>query len=222
MITRILPIVLLILLSSCSIFRPAPPGTVKVDDQEWYMDQAEIRNHEWAEYLFWLRHEFSEDADVFQQALPNKDVWESVYSTDGRPYGTPNIFTLQRNRDFPVVGISYEQAKHFCQWRGNRVRQNSRHNVVYQLPTAEQYNAVVERYGFRDIGHTNRIIPRNELPVTPDANFSGLCVNVSEMTRTEGKAIGGNWRNPSSDCPVIREYDNPENWLGFRCVAERR
>lgn len=213
----------LILLSGCGLFHTPPPGTVEVEEEDveerWYMDRSTITNENWGNYLAWIQREFSTEADVYQRALPDQDVWETVYERRGRDFSSPEVFFLQQNANFPVVGITYDQAQHFAQWRTNRVQDRTGENIVYKIPEYEHFERVAERYGFVDIGATDRIIPQRELPSTPEGGFRGLCVNVSEMTQTEGLAAGGNWENPSSQCPVRVEYDSPENWLGFRCIA---
>jgi formylglycine-generating enzyme required for sulfatase activity len=46
--------------------------------------------------------------------------------------------------------------------------------------------------------------------------------NVSEMTLTPCIAMGGNYSLYASKCHIdsIQKYNNPEKWLGFRCIVK--
>lgn len=107
--------VMIFLPSAGSCFSQAkkknPPGTVRVNDT-LYIDKTEVANIHWREYLFYLQRVDSANAFV---ALPDTLVWkeESTYNEPFQEY----YFRHPGFNFYPVVGISYEQAQAFCQWR---------------------------------------------------------------------------------------------------------
>jgi formylglycine-generating enzyme len=98
------------------------PRTVTVSS--YYMDETEVRNLDYLEYLFWLSRVFGTD-DVFRQiyvkALPDTLVWREKLA-----YNEPFVEYYLRHpayRDYPVVGVSWLQANDFCSWRTDRVNE---------------------------------------------------------------------------------------------------
>ncbi len=94
-----------------------PPGTVPVD-WNFYCDQAEITNFNWLEYMFWTQRVFGEGSEEFKATLPDSLVW-----FERKCVKTYTAFYLRhpKYRDYPVVGVTREQALAFTQWRTDRV-----------------------------------------------------------------------------------------------------
>lgn len=92
-----------------------PPGTIKLKDN-FYIDKTEVRNVDYREYLFWLRKIYSGNSLEYTKALPDTTVWAEVNKDFVGKY-----FRAPQYQDFPVVGISHEQAKAYCKWRSDRV-----------------------------------------------------------------------------------------------------
>jgi gliding motility-associated lipoprotein GldJ len=90
------------------------------------MDQTEVSNHNYCEYLFWLKRVFgsadnSEQRAVYTKALPDTMVWREALG-----YNEPLITLYLRHpayQDYPVVGVSWRQASDFCVWRSDRVNE---------------------------------------------------------------------------------------------------
>lgn len=79
----------------------------------FYMDQTEIANIHWLEYLMYVQRDSSEE--YYQASLPDTLVWESPLA-----YNDPYVDHYLRYpgfRYFPVVGVSWEQANDFAEWR---------------------------------------------------------------------------------------------------------
>lgn len=94
---------------------------VKIADN-LYADQTEIRNIDWKEYITWLEYHFGEKSDIYELALPDSTVWAGEITL-----GTSKIYSYFSNpsfQNYPVVGISYQQAKAYCEWRTDRVAEN--------------------------------------------------------------------------------------------------
>jgi sulfatase modifying factor 1 len=94
----------------------------RVTVSSFYMDETEITNMHWLEYLYWLNRIFGLDyPEVVKKALPDTLVWRRKLS-----YNEPYVDYYLRHpayRDYPVVGINWLQANDFCQWRTDRVNE---------------------------------------------------------------------------------------------------
>jgi hypothetical protein len=115
-------LVFLLFLSSFSdknAFRDyTPPGTIKVD-RNFYVDQTEVRNLDYLEFLYWTKKVYGASSKEYLSALPDTSVWKSL----GKKYETFCSYYLSHPayRNNPVVGINFEQAKAFANWRSDRV-----------------------------------------------------------------------------------------------------
>ncbi|TAE19378.1 MAG: gliding motility lipoprotein GldJ [Bacteroidetes bacterium] len=100
--------------------------------QSFFMDQTEIANIHWLEYMaFYEKPEnasrlpqgFS-DLETFrkQVLLPDTTVWASELAFNDSYVA--NYLRYPGFRFFPVVGISWVQAKEFCRWRTSIVNEN--------------------------------------------------------------------------------------------------
>lgn len=93
----------------------------RVTVASFYMDETEVRNVDWREYLYWLRRVFPGDNQIFQEALPDTLVWRDALAYN-EPY-LENYFRHAAYSEYPVVGISWVQADKFCKWRTDRVNE---------------------------------------------------------------------------------------------------
>ena len=120
---------LLFLLSFATLYAqptakfPAPPGCVHIYDNV-FIDQAEIANVHWVEYLFDLRL----NRDVQRSQRPDTAVWDQEIKG--------GYFRNPQYQYYPVVGVSFEQAKNYCAWRSKVVTKimNGREYEQYRTP----------------------------------------------------------------------------------------
>jgi gliding motility-associated lipoprotein GldJ len=85
----------------------------------FYMDETEIANIHWLEYMFYLRRDSSQNPDLYTQAIPDTNVWVKELSFND-PY-RDHYLRYPGFRYYPVVGVSWEQATDYCRWRTNVV-----------------------------------------------------------------------------------------------------
>ncbi|MEA3316604.1 MAG: SUMF1/EgtB/PvdO family nonheme iron enzyme [Bacteroidota bacterium] len=87
----------------------------------FYMDQTEVRNIDYREYLYWISRVFTDYPDVYDNALPDTLVWRSKMAYN-EPY-VEGYFRHPSYNEYPVVGVNWLQANDFCQWRTDRVNE---------------------------------------------------------------------------------------------------
>jgi gliding motility-associated lipoprotein GldJ len=88
----------------------------------FYMDETEVSNKHWREYVYWLERVFGMDyPEVVAKALPDTLVWRSELA-----YMDPYVELYYRHpayADYPVVGVNWLQTQDFCVWRTDRVNE---------------------------------------------------------------------------------------------------
>ncbi|HEX7367708.1 MAG TPA: SUMF1/EgtB/PvdO family nonheme iron enzyme [Pelobium sp.] len=88
----------------------------------FYMDETEVANVDWLEYLNWIREVVPDYSRWYYEALPDTLVWRNPLA-----YNEPYVNNYLRHpayQDYPVVGITWEQANAYCVWRTNVVNEN--------------------------------------------------------------------------------------------------
>jgi len=97
--------------------RDNPKRTVSI--QSFYMDQTEVANVHYLEYLNAVQRDSSEE--FYSKALPDTNVWYNELS-----FNDSYVTMYLRHpgfRLYPVVGVSWVQANDYCAWRTNAVSQ---------------------------------------------------------------------------------------------------
>jgi len=93
----------------------------RVSVSSFYMDETEVTNHHYLEYLHWVNRVYSDNPIVYYKSLPDTLVWRNKLS-----YNEPYVLYYLRHpayRDYPVVGVSWIQAAEYCKWRTDRVNE---------------------------------------------------------------------------------------------------
>lgn len=137
-----------------------PPGTVQITET-FYADETEIPNQAWLEYETWTRIKYGANSPEHLATLPDTTVWR------GSSLNEAYIKFYYRHpayKNFPVVGISYEQALAFCKWRTNRVKEfyaivyKKEMELEYRLPTKEEWELLTNNglNVFSNMGKTSK------------------------------------------------------------------
>jgi len=96
------------------------PRRVTVDS--YYIDQTEVSNLDYREYIHWLRTVYSDHPEMYVNALPDTLSWRENKLSYNDPY-VNDYFRHPSFNTFPVVGVSWEQASDYCEWRSDRVNE---------------------------------------------------------------------------------------------------
>jgi gliding motility-associated lipoprotein GldJ len=93
--------------------------------RSFYMDETEVTNLMYLEYLDWLKKVFPTDEEnyknIYTGALPDTMVWRTPlgYNDDlVNNYLRHPAYAL-----YPVVGVNWIQAVQYCNWRTDRVNE---------------------------------------------------------------------------------------------------
>jgi len=110
----------------------------RVTVSSFYMDETEVKNVDYREYLYWLQRVFVDYPQVQRNALPDTLVWRRPTA-----YNEPYVLYYFRHpsyNEYPVVGVSWLQATDYCVWRTDRVNEQLLINEGILDPDPNQIN----------------------------------------------------------------------------------
>ena len=94
--------------------------------QSFYMDETEVTNVMYMEYLDWVKRVFDPEdenyTNIYQGALPDTLVWRDRLGYNETM--TNNYLRHPAYAEYPVVGVNWIQAVEFSKWRTDRVNEN--------------------------------------------------------------------------------------------------
>ena len=93
--------------------------------QSFYMDETEVTNMMYLEYLDWIKRVYPPTDEnfraIYNGALPDTLVWRNRLGFN--EVMTENYLRHPGYAEYPVVGVSWIQAVEFANWRSDRVNE---------------------------------------------------------------------------------------------------
>src|SRR6478752_3295655 len=93
--------------------------------QSFYMDETEVTNGMYLEYLEWLKKVFPPTEEnyknIYEGASPDTLVWRNRLGYNETM--TNNYLRHPSYANYPVVGVNWVQAVEFSKWRTDRVNE---------------------------------------------------------------------------------------------------
>lgn len=205
-IFRGLSLILILILVTNNIWGQTPFGTIKVKNADnLFIDCSEMSNFDWLEYLYYLQREYGKDSPQYLSALPDTTQTQSLdkYS----------IYRHPKYRNYPIVGITYEQAVGYAQWRtkvANVILEQSgkKYRFEYQLATED---VLQQAY----LQQKNKTVPSSELLAKTSKKLVYLDGNAKEIT-SNGTVVTG----VDNDKLIFEVYQHPDSLTSFRCMAK--
>jgi gliding motility-associated lipoprotein GldJ len=101
--------------------------------QSFYMDETEVTNAMYMEYLDWIKRVYPPSDEnfraVYHGALPDTLVWRNRLGFN--EVMTENYLRHPGYGEYPVVGVSWIQAVEFANWRSDRVNEYNLEKAGY-------------------------------------------------------------------------------------------
>lgn len=97
----------------------------RVTVSSFRIDKYEVSNKKYRDYTHWLEKIFLplKKPAIVKAALPDTLVWKSDLA-----YNEPMIegyFRSSAFNDYPVVGVTWDQANNYCRWRTDRANEKT-------------------------------------------------------------------------------------------------
>jgi gliding motility-associated lipoprotein GldJ len=138
----------------------------------FYLDETEVTNVDYLEYLFWIQRVYGLSyPEVYKKALPDTLVWR-----DKLGYNEPFVDGYLRHpafKNYPVVGVSWQQATDYCVWRTDRVNERILiDNGILKEDMEQMDDNVFTTQGYKQ-GQYEGIVRKNPKNLTNENYGSG-------------------------------------------------
>ncbi|MET0759337.1 MAG: gliding motility lipoprotein GldJ [Flavobacterium sp.] len=115
--------------------------------QSFYMDETEVTNLMYMEYLDWLKTVFPPEEEnyknIYEGASPDTLVWRNRLGYNETM--TNNYLRHPAYASYPVVGVNWIQAVEFSKWRTDRVNENTLEKEGYLKKDAKIVDVTAEK-----------------------------------------------------------------------------
>ncbi len=174
--------------------------------QSFYMDETEVTNVMYLEYLDWIARVYPRDDPnfkaIYDGAVPDTLVWRNRLGYSEMM--VENYLRHPAYAEYPVVGVSWIQAVEFAQWRTDRVNELGLQKAGY-LTRGTEYEATSDANFNTDTyitaptltygGNDSIINPSSGRGRRPQVTANGDTINVHASRETG--AIQLKYRLPS-------------------------
>ena len=189
-----------------------PARTVLIDEtSNLYMDANEVTVGDWLAFLNDIKQHAGENSVLYKEVLPDDAMCQQAYKT-------ANYFTDPAYVNYPMVGITYEQALIYCGWRSDKVfnemynaKKKQMYMYSYSLPTDVELQRA---YALQ----TEKPTSKSLAPINMKTKgITNLGYNAKEMTANK-KVLTEEGANGLR----FEGYSGASALIGFRCKLEIR
>lgn len=163
---------------------------VRVQVRSFFMDETEVTNLMYIEYLDWLERVYKKsDGDfrnVYLAAIPDTMVWRSPLGFNEDMVN--NYLRHPAFRDYPVVGVTWQQSTNYAKWRTERVNER-----------------LLEREGYIEKGVSLQIDS-----IAPGSEF-----NTQTYLQAPDKVYGGTFADKAGRNALSKGRDADSTALSF-------
>ncbi|MDR1180956.1 MAG: SUMF1/EgtB/PvdO family nonheme iron enzyme [Bacteroidales bacterium] len=181
-----------------------PANVVALDKaSNSYIDIHEVTIGDWNVFLDYIKGIDGENSLAYRGSFPNDDICRQAYKVE-------DYLTNPNFQNYPIVGITYEQARSYCGWRTdyeNRNKKKSNTTIyMYSLPTeSDLQNA----YDLQTAKTSVKSIAPIDLKVKEIMNVAD---NVRELTVNKKVVL-----EAGANGLRFENYSDANANLGFRC-----
>ncbi len=125
-----------------SLCKPSTGCHITIVCPKIYIDSFYLSNHEVTnlEYREFVNAIAKDSGELYKKFLPDTLIWrdELAYNEEYIQW----YFRHPAYNNYPVVGVSYEQAKDYCEWLTKKYMSTEKRkykNVVFKLPKLNQW-----------------------------------------------------------------------------------
>ena len=218
-------------------------GNVTQNVNNFYIFKTETSN---LDYLNFLESIKDKNSTQYKSALPDTNVWSNKINFN-QSY-VNQYFRYPGFRQYPVVGVSHENALLYCKWleENINIQMEGTEKVIVKLPSeiewikaakGDNQNAIYP-WGGTDLRDKRGRIFANYKKEKQE-NFEGMIItasiksyppnefgiyqmsgNLAEMLDEPKKVKGGSWNMPANALKIdeSENVDYPSNNVGFRPV----
>lgn len=160
--------------------------------QSFYIDETEVTNVMYLEYLDWLKNVFPPEEDnyknIYTGALPDTLVWRDRLGFNETM--TENYLRHPAYANYPVVGVNWLQAVEYSDWRSNRVNE-----------------FILEDKGFTSKGARNEVTAESSFDTQTYLNAPTLTYGGSDSLARGGRASEARMKQNDSTNIFVQRKD---------------